>query len=69
MKFLVKSKMDKSEIKKVYKELRRSGKNMHEKGGGIGFYEIAKVTQYLEFEFQQINEERFYFVFKAVYVS
>jgi len=60
-------KIEKSEIKKRYKELRKSGKNMHSKGGGIGFYEIAKLAPDIKFEFQQVNEERFYFIFKVMF--
>ncbi|MCK5111513.1 MAG: SiaB family protein kinase [Arcobacteraceae bacterium] len=58
--------LDENEIKKRYRELRRSGENTHEKGGGIGFYEIAKLAQSVEFEFKAINEEKFYFKFSAV---
>ena len=32
----------KDEIKKMYRDARKSGKDTHTKGGGIGFYEIAK---------------------------
>lgn len=53
--------LDLDGIKKRYKELRRSGKNTHEKGGGIGLYEIAKRCNNLEYEFKQINSTRFYF--------
>jgi len=64
--------MDKSEIKKKYRELRRSGKNTHSKGGGIGFYEIAKASTSIDFEFdsvynfKQINKDKFYFTLKAI---
>jgi len=57
--------LDESGIKKQYRELRKSGKNTHEKGGGIGFYEIAKITPNLSYEFERINEEKFYFKFFA----
>ncbi|MGB5866489.1 MAG: SiaB family protein kinase [Arcobacteraceae bacterium] len=57
--------LNKDEIKKMYRELRRSGKNTHGKGGGIGFYEIAKRCDKIDFEFREINENKFYFHFKA----
>ena len=57
--------LDASGIKKRYKELRRSGENAHDNNGGIGFFEIAKQTTNLDFEFIEINEEKFYFVLKA----
>ena len=56
---------DLSEIKKLYREARKSGKDTHHKGGGIGFYEIAKRASSIEYDFVPINEKKFYFVFKA----
>ena len=53
-------------IKKLYKEARKSGKETHSKGGGIGFYEIAKRCTKIHYEFEEINPQRFYFKFKAV---
>jgi len=55
--------LDKAGIKKRYRELRRSGENTHKKGGGVGFYEIAKRCSKIEYEFKQINEDRFEFTF------
>jgi hypothetical protein len=57
--------LDKEGLKKRYRELRKSGKDTHEKGGGIGFYEIAKRSDYIEYEFTPLNEDKFYFQFKA----
>ena len=57
--------MSLDEIKQRYKELRRSGKNTHGKGGGIGFYEIAKRCDSVDYEFKLINENKFYFHFEA----
>ena len=53
--------LDRDGIKKRYKELRRSGKNAHEKGGGIGFFEIAKRCNMIEYNFTEINKDRYYF--------
>jgi hypothetical protein len=55
--------LDEESLRKRYRELRRSGKNTHEKGGGIGFYEIAKLVSSFEYEFSMINREKFYFEF------
>lgn len=57
--------MTKDEIKKRYRELRRSGHASHGKGGGIGFYEIAKRSDEVKFEFKKINEDKYYFHFMS----
>jgi len=57
--------LDKDGIKKRYRELRRSGKNTHAKGGGIGFYEIAKRCDEIYYDFDKINEDKFYFHIKT----
>ncbi len=57
------------EIKKKYRELRRSGKDSHEGGAGIGFYEIAKRSDNIEFGFKQINEDKYYFNFSSIIYS
>ena len=56
--------LDAAGIKKRYKELRRSGKDMHDNNGGIGFFEIAKISSKIESEFIPINEQKFSFFFK-----
>jgi hypothetical protein len=58
--------LDASGIKKLYKETRRSGKGSHEKGGGLGFLEIAKKVQEINFSFQALEDEKYYFKFCAV---
>lgn len=58
--------LDASEVKKRYRERRKSGADSHEKGGGIGFYEIAKLTQEFEYSFKEINAEKFTYEFKAI---
>ncbi|MEA3383136.1 MAG: SiaB family protein kinase [Campylobacterota bacterium] len=57
--------LNRDEIKKRYKELRRSGRNTHEKGGGIGFYEIAKRCDAISYDFTKINEDKYYFHIKT----
>jgi hypothetical protein len=61
--------LDREDIKKRYRELRRSGRDKHGKGGGIGFYEIAKRCKSIDFEFKQINEDKFYFHMKTTIIS
>ena len=55
--------LDNDGIKKRYRELRRSGENSHDKGGGIGFFEIAKLCVKVEYNFVLINEDKYYFEF------
>jgi len=55
--------LDKKGIRSRYRELRKSGQNTHKKGGGIGFYEIAKRCTKIEYTFTQINSDRFEFTF------
>ena len=57
--------LDKDGIKKRYRELRKSGQNTHGKGGGIGFYEIAKKCDSIEYNFKKIQKDRFYFHIKT----
>eukprot|EP01029_Cantina_marsupialis_P021706 TRINITY_DN525363_c0_g1_i1.p1 TRINITY_DN525363_c0_g1~~TRINITY_DN525363_c0_g1_i1.p1 ORF type:complete len:158 (+),score=18.70 TRINITY_DN525363_c0_g1_i1:2-475(+) len=61
--------LNETEIKKRYKELRRSAANLHNNGAGIGFYEIAKRALCLEYEFEKINENKFNFFFTVVVKS
>ena len=53
--------LDKAGIRKSYRELRKSGKNTHSKGGGIGYYEIAKISNLFDFTFSPINNAKDYF--------
>ena len=57
--------LDQEGIKKRYRELRKSGRDSHEKGGGIGFYEIAKRCNHIDYEFVPIQDDKYYFQFKA----
>lgn len=52
-------------VKKLYKEARRSGKYSHSKGGGIGFYEIAKRSHQIDYDFESLGGDTFNFKFKA----
>jgi len=57
--------LSKDEIKKLYKEVRRSGRDTHAKGGGLGFLEIAKKVSSFTFEFKELSEDKLYFRFSA----
>ena len=61
--------LDRAGIKKRYRELRKSGKNTHKQGGGIGLYEIAKVSDKILYEFHIINENKYRFVMKSIIYS
>jgi|SaaInlStandDraft_1057018.scaffolds.fasta_scaffold46583_2 hypothetical protein len=58
--------MDRDQIKKRYRELRREGRNTHEKGGGFGMFEIAKRCSSIEFHFEKANDQRYYFNIMAI---
>lgn len=57
--------MTRDEIKKKYRELRRSGLDKHDKGAGIGFLEISKRCDSVEYKFKELNENKFQFSFQA----
>jgi len=61
--------LDKDGIKKRYRELRKSGQNTHGKGGGIGFYEIAKKCDSIEYDFTKIQDDRYYFHIKTTILT
>jgi hypothetical protein len=53
--------LDKDALKQRYREIRRSGRGSHEKGSGLGFYEIARKVESLEYRFDKISEDRYYY--------
>ena len=57
--------LDKDALKKRYRELRKSGKNTHGRGGGIGFYEIARKCDLFDFTFTKIQDNRYYLYIKT----
>jgi len=61
--------LDKDGIKKRYRELRKSGKGTHSKGGGIGFYEIAKKCDSIQYDFTPIQDNRCYFHIKTTILT
>jgi hypothetical protein len=65
---VVKNKIDsinslsKIEIRKLYRERRKSGLNKHEKGAGLGFLEIAKqCTEPLQYKIDKVENNNMYF--------
>lgn len=56
--------LDRDAIKARYRELRRSGQNTHNKGGGIGFYEIAKRCDEIKYNFMKINVSKYIYHIK-----
>lgn len=54
--------LDEIQLKAYYKEMRRSGKDTHAKGGGLGFLEIArKSSGQLHYEISPIDSTKAYF--------
>ncbi|MBV1786843.1 SiaB family protein kinase [Marinobacterium sp. D7] len=58
--------LDNEALKLRYRELRKSGRDSHGKGAGIGFYEIAKRCDRIQYEFIPIGDDKYYFQFKAI---
>ena len=58
--------LDRKEIRKKYRELRRSGKHTHDKGGGIGMYEIAKASHSIKYNFEKANEDKYHFIMESI---
>ena len=52
------SELTEDQIKQKYRELRRSAKNAHPRGAGIGFYEIAKRASAIKYDFVEIDSEK-----------
>lgn len=59
------TKLDKAGLKERYRQLRRSGRDRHAKGAGIGFYEIAKRSSGIAFDFKPQCQDSTFFTFKA----
>ena len=60
--------LDKKEIRKIYRERRKSGQNSHQKGAGIGLLDIAKVANNIEYQLTPLEEDKFVFFLK-VYIN
>ncbi len=59
--------MDKKELRTHYKELRKSGKDTHKRGAGLGFVEMAKKsTEPIEFMFEDFDDKFTFFTLKVI---
>ena len=58
--------MDRDELRKHYKELRRSGSEKHGRGAGLGFLEMAKKSALpLQYAITQLDSNRAFFEIKV----
>lgn len=58
--------MNKTELKGYYKELRRSGKQRHGRGAGLGFLEMAKKSSLpLQYTITNLDDSRSFFEIKV----
>ena len=58
--------MKKDELREYYKALRRSGKDKHGRGAGLGFLEMAKKSVLpMEYTITHLDEERSFFEIKT----
>ncbi|MBF0266706.1 MAG: hypothetical protein HQL46_15695 [Gammaproteobacteria bacterium] len=58
--------MEKDELKQLYRELRKSGQHKHKKGAGIGFVEIARRSDNMQYTFEPTQvEDMYYFSYRV----
>ena len=57
--------LDEEQVKQEFRKLRRNATNSHEKGAGIGFYDIAKRSKDLTFEFEELGNDKYNFYLTA----
>jgi hypothetical protein len=61
------STMNPEELKKYYKEKRRSNPDAESKGAGLGLIEMAKrSSKPIEYNFETIDDDNFYFTIKTI---
>jgi len=54
--------LDKDELRKLYRERRRSGSNGHSRGAGLGMIDLArKSSQPIDFSFDHIDQDTAFF--------
>jgi hypothetical protein len=57
--------LDNAGLKEYYKEQRRSGREKHDRGAGLGFITMARVSsEPMEYEIKDINKEESLFIIK-----
>lgn len=57
--------LGKDELRALYREKRKAGKDKHSKGAGIGFIEIARRCDKIEHDFTPSGENRYFFTIKT----
>ena len=57
--------LNKEELRALYRERRKSGRDKHTKGAGIGFVEVARRCDQVEHEFESIDSDHYYFSVKS----
>ncbi len=61
--------MDKKQLKAYYREVRRSGRDRHDRGAGLGFIEMAKrSSEPIDYRISEISSEEAFFQI-TVYVG
>jgi uncharacterized protein DUF6272 len=58
--------LNKEELKSLYRERRKSGKDKHVSGAGIGFIEIARRCDQMDYDLTKADNGKLYFAFKAI---
>ena len=58
--------LNKEELRALYRERRKSGRDKHTKGAGIGFVEIARRCDKVEHAFEILDSTRYYFTIKSI---
>ncbi|MDH4944831.1 SiaB family protein kinase [Sulfurimonas sp. C5] len=58
--------LDKEELRKLYREQRKAGKDKHHRGAGIGLIEIARRCNKIEHHFEDQGDGHFYFTVKTI---
>lgn len=57
--------LDKSQLRELYRERRKSGRDKHAQGAGIGFIEIARRSKTLEHAFYPQDDGHCFFTLRA----
>ncbi|MDX1295691.1 MAG: SiaB family protein kinase [Sulfurimonadaceae bacterium] len=57
--------LDREQLRKLYRERRKAGKEKHERGAGIGFVEIARRCDKVQHSFEPYNDNRHFFTVKT----
>ncbi len=57
--------LSKDELRELYRELRKQGKDKHDRGAGIGFVEMARRCDKMEHIFREAGTNRYHFIFKT----